>query len=119
MMMEKVCDNSSFGVIGRDQISFGEVKFEMLIKYLSRNVEQEAKYINLDFRARNQAVYANLKDINTQILFKIEDWMKITNGISGNREEKIFMNQPWKTHKEVTEMTRNQEKRKNETEQYI
>lgn len=97
--MEKVCDNSCFGVIGRDQISFGEVKFEMLIKYLSRNVEQEAKYISLDFRARNQAVYANLKDINTQILFKIEDWMKITNGVSGNREEKIFMNQPWKTQR--------------------
>lgn len=53
MMMEKVCDNSSFGMIGRDQISFGEVKFEILITYLSRNVEQEAKYISLDFRARN------------------------------------------------------------------
>lgn len=112
MMMEKVCDSSRFGVIGRDQISFGEVKFEMPIKYLSRNIEQEAKYMNLDFRAENQAGYANLKDTNKQILFKVEDWMKITIRVNGNREEKIFMNQPWKTHKEVTEMTRNQEKRK-------
>lgn len=90
MMMEKVCGSSRFAVIERAQISFGLVKFEVPIEYLSENIEQEAKYMSLDFRAQ-KAGYINLRDISMQILFKVEDWMKIINRVSGNREEKISM----------------------------
>lgn len=90
MKMEKVCDSSRFAVIGGDQISFGQVKFEVPIEYRSENINQEAKYMILDFRAQ-KAGYINLRDISIQMLFKVEDWMKIISGVSGNREEKISM----------------------------
>lgn len=33
MMMGKFCDSSRFGMTGGDQITFGQVKFEMPIKW--------------------------------------------------------------------------------------
>lgn len=39
MMMVKVCDSSRFGVTEREQISFGQVKFEMPIKHLCGDIE--------------------------------------------------------------------------------
>lgn len=90
MMMGKVCDSSRFGVTGGDQISFGQVKFEMPIKHLHGDVEQEVEYMSLDFRAKNQAGDVNLRDISTQILFKVRDWLTVTHRENGNREGKYL-----------------------------
>lgn len=52
MMMEKACDSGMFGPMRGDQISFWQVKFEVVIKHVSGILVGNWVY-ELDFRAEN------------------------------------------------------------------
>lgn len=58
-------------MVGGEKISFGYVKFEILVIYLNEDVKQEVRYVNLMVRKEVSDGDKNVCIVSIQMVFKV------------------------------------------------